>query len=114
MVTGDVWSVQTCCSTSGQGETVRVHVLRRTHFPATLEVRLAILLGSGQWKVGRRSESYLWAWPFTPCVVSDAHSFSIMTLEVMREDGGFRGCKETGSLGSHLEDRSQEGFPGGI
>ena len=62
VATCDVWSVQTCCSTSGQGETVRVHVLRRTHFPATLEVRLAILLGSGQWKVGRRSESYLWAW----------------------------------------------------
>ena len=50
----------------------------------------------------------------TPCVVSDAHSFSIMTLEVMREDDGFRGCKETGSLSSHLEDSSQESFPGGI
>ena len=50
----------------------------------------------------------------TSCMVSDAHSFSIMTLEVMREDGGFRGCKETGSLGSRLEDSSQESFPGGI
>ena len=49
-----------------------------------------------------------------PCVVSDAYSFSIMTLEVRREDDGFTGCKETGSLGSHLEDSSQESFPGGI
>lgn len=36
-------------------------------------------------------------------MVSEAHSFSIMTLEVRREDDGFTGCKETGSLGSHLE-----------